>query len=306
MKEYGFSDDLVNVYNLAINKYQNNKNVFLIDIGKKYENQNMPEDLCVRIHSDIVIPNNLRNPEFQFINYNGFGVQQNRNVLPLNTKRTRKSDLIQPGISIGNSVSGTLGLICYDKLNGFKPCLLTAAHVIQGAIGSSVTQPGGGLDRGRSKFDTIGNVLRFDPSGDAGIASLNNRRNQPLLHQFETKNTIISLRRVQIGDVLTKSGRTTGITRAIVDGIGIFFKRTDYSIKTVKGFRLVPLDSVNLEITEISDKGDSGAVWFDSSTNEGLGLLFAGEKPTDRPDLEFSFAQHLTDVFSNLQISLSK
>jgi hypothetical protein len=66
------------------------------------------------------------------------------------------------------------------------------------------------------------------------------------------------------------------------------------------------LHGLNRENTEITDSGDSGAAWFDASTNEGIGLNFAGENITDKPNLEFSFAQHLTEVFLNLQISLTK
>lgn len=306
MKEFGFSNELINTFTLAVSQFGDFKDVFIIDIGNQYINNVRQKKLCVRIHAEGPAIYNSTNPLIQCIDYGNYGKQQGRKILPVNSQRISKRENIQPGISLGYSESGTLGLICYDIFNSNNTCLLTAAHVIQGPIGASVSQPGRGLDRGNPKYHGIGNILRFDPNGDAAIALINNRR-KPELKQFESNNIIDTIRSVQIGDVLTKSGRTTGITHALVDGIGVFFKRTSFSIKKIKGFRLVPLDGQDRESTEISDNGDSGSVWFDKSkTNEGIGLLFAGEKPTDRSHLEFSFAQHLSDVFLNLQISLSK
>ena len=305
MKEFNFSNDLIAAFDLAISQFGSFNNVFLIDIGNKYIDNVRQATLCVRIHTEGTDPHNSTNPLIQFIEYGNFGKQQHRKILPVNSQRTIRKDTVQPGMSFGYSESGTLGLICYDKRNPNNICLLTAAHVIPGPVGDSVSQPGGGLDRGNSKFHGIGNILRTDPNGDAAIALFNNRRRLDL-RQFESNNIIDTIRRVKIGDILSKSGRTTGITDALVDGIGVFFKRSRSSIKAIKGFRLVPLDGQDPRVTEISDNGDSGAVWFDrSKTNEGIGLLFAGEKSSDRSDLEFSFAQHLSDVFSNLQISLN-
>jgi len=302
MKEFGFSNELISAYKLAISQYRNNHNVFLIDIGNKHENYVRKEELCVRIHADSVITINPEYSDFQLIYYPNFG--EKRSVVSKELARTQRANLVLPGISLGTSVTGTLGLICYDKLNGLNKCLLTAAHVIPGEIGSPVTQPGGGLDRGRIRNDTIGNILRFDPGGDAAIASFNKWRNEPDLKQFGTKNTIKNLGKVQIGDILTKSGRTSGVTKALVDGIGVYFLRTSYSVKVIKGFKLVPLNGQNSKIEEISDKGDSGSIWFDPSKNAGIGLLIAGANSTKKYHLNFSFAQHLEDIFLTLKISI--
>lgn len=306
MKEFGFSNELINVFNLAVYQFGNYKNVFLIDIGNKYINFSRQKDFCIRVHTEGALPYQATNPLIQFIDYVNYGDQQNRRVIPVNSTRIRNVSIVQPGISIGYSGSGTLGLICFDKLNRLKPCLLTAAHVIQGSIGAPVTQPGRGLDRGHPIFHTIGNILRFDPNGDAAIALLNSSRSTEF-QQIESNNIIDKLRNVRIGDSLKKSGRTTGITEAVVDGIGVFFQRTNFSSKKINGFRLVPHEGQDRENIEISDNGDSGSIWFDTKNpNEGIGLLIAGEKPTNIESLEFCFAQHLTDVFNNLKISITK
>ncbi len=303
MKEFGFSDDLINAYNIALNQYKNNTNVFLVDIGCKYKDKKRLEELCIRIHSEQKIEEPIKNELFQFIDYKNYGRQNTNRILPVNSQRIKFRKVIQPGISIGYSNSGTLGLICFDKLNSSKPCILTAGHVIKGSVGAIVTQPGRGIDRGHPKYHGFANILRFDNNGDAAIASLNGRRSYKL-EQFETGNTIKALRAVRVGDILTKSGRTTGLTDALVDGIGTFLQRSHSQRKEISGFRLVPLDGQDREIVEISNSGDSGAVWFDNNTNEGIGLHIAGENSSYKAYLEFAFAQHLPDIFEKLQISI--
>jgi len=239
------------------------------------------------------------------MDYTNFGNQIRRRVLPILSERRTRFQIVQPGTSIGTFESGTLGLICFDKLNQNKPCLLTAEHVVKGRVGSIVSQPGVGIDRGRFFMDGIANKLRSDPLGDASIATLNTNRNY-IRKQFETNITINGAQHVQIGDVLTKSGRTTGLTTAIVDGIGVYFKSTSHLRKGIMGFRLVPLDDQNTNDIQISDNGDSGAIWFDPKSNKGIGLLFAGENGAVKANMEFSLAQHLTDVIEHLHISITQ
>jgi len=169
----------------------------------------------------------------------------------------------------------------------------------------NVAQPGPGLDGGHLGFHAIAKIRRYDPKGDAAIATLNGRRKYEL-DQFETNNTITNTRLVQLGDRLMKSGRTTGVREALVDGIGYYYKNYSFTRQMIKGFRLTPVDPLNVNNDEISDMGDSGAIWFDADSNDGLGLLFAGEKSTVTANLEFSLAQHLTDIVDRLNISLTR
>lgn len=305
MKRFNFPDELVDAFKTALNLYRYNNNVFGIDIGNRYENGRRQDDLCVRVHLGYDSGYSSVNKLVTFIAYANYGAQVQRRVFPMNSRRTGRLQIIQPSISIGNSDTGTLGLICFDKLNGFAPCLLTAAHVINGAIGSPVSQPGPWLDGGHLLFDAIANTLRFDPKGDAAIASLN-RGKEYRLEQFETINIINQIRQVKLGDILTKSGRTTNLATAVVDGIGVYFQNSSYYRKGIEGFRLVPIDDQNIDDIEISDNGDSGAVWFETNKNEGVGLLFAGENGSVKANQEFCLAQHLTDVFGRLHISITQ
>jgi hypothetical protein len=305
MQKFNFSQDLTNAFDSALSIYRNDKNVFGIDIGYKYENNRRKEEYCIRVHMSYNHGYNSNNPLINFITYTNYGMQARRRVLPINYQRRQKLSIIQPGISIGSAETGTLGLICFDTLSGYSPCLLTAAHVIAGQTGFFVSQPGPWIDGGHLFFDAIANSVRFDPYGDAAIATLNGRRNYSP-EQFETSCIINKIRQVKLGDILTKSGRTTNLTTALVDGIGVYFQDSNYYRKSIEGFRLVPQDDQNSDNLEISDNGDSGAVWFDTNTNEGVGLLFAGENDNVNANQEFCLAQHLNDVFERLKISISK
>ncbi|GAA3592132.1 hypothetical protein Q4Q39_05440 [Flavivirga amylovorans] len=303
MQRFNFSEDLIIAHTIAMNTYKNDPNVFGIDIGNRYENDTRKKELCVRVHLSFDGGYTSTNPLITFINYANFGVQTRRKVITVNSERRKRFQTIKPGISVGTFASGTLGLICFDKLNGKKPCLLTAEHVIEGRVGTIVSQPGAGLDRGRFFADGIANKLRSDTHGDAAIATLKRNRKYTL-DQFETSNVINGTQQVKVGDVLTKSGRTTGLTTALVDGVGVYFKKTSYMRRAIKGFRLVPIDDQNTDDIQISDNGDSGAIWFDSKTNKGVGLLFAGENGSVKANQEFCLAQHLPDIIERLNISI--
>lgn len=291
-------------YSEAMDDYKNDLNVFGIDIGYLYENDSRQDKLCIRIHIDFNSGYSSSNENIFFFDYTNFGMQKRRKVISLHSERRQRLSTIQPGISTGTFTSGTLGLICFDTLNNKKPCLLTAEHVIEGRVGSIVSQPGAGLDRGRFFFDGIASKLRSDPKGDAAIAVLKGSRNYSL-EQFETKNIINGVKEAQIGDILIKSGRTTGLTTALVDGIGTYFKTMTHSRRAINGFRLVPIDDQNTNNMQISDNGDSGAIWFDPATNKGVGLLFGGENSTVKASHEFCLAQHLSDILDHLHVSIT-
>ncbi len=303
MQRFNFSEDLITAHSMAMNAYSNDSNVFGIDIGNRYKDGHRQSHLCVRVHLNFDGGYISTNKLITFLNYANFGNQNWRKVVPINSQRRKRFHTIQPGISIGTFASGTLGLICFDKLNRKRPCLLTADHVIQGRVGTIVSQPGAGLDRGRFFVDGIANKLRSDLNGDAAIAGL--KRNRKYIHdQYETSNIISGAQQVKVGDVLTKSGRTTALTTAVVDGIGVYFKNSSHLRKAINGFRLAPIDDQNADDIQISDNGDSGAIWFDSKTNKGLGLLFAGENGSVKANQEFCLAQHLTDIIERLHISI--
>jgi len=220
----------------------------------------------------------------------------------MSNERNKKFETLQPGISISSkySTNGTLGLIVYDKINNYQPCILSNWHVlvkrsfvprISFRIGKPVFQPGKLPQGGRPKRNTIiARLTRYDRITDSAIAKITNR--DFILNQFET-NTLIKTARVPVkGDIVEKSGTRTGVTRGKV----VEVKGSIVTIKTIEENN--PLD------LEISAGGDSGCLWYDPITFEGLVLHNSGET-NKRPEEEFAKGTMLVKVLEKLNISLT-
>jgi len=302
-------------------KYRSNNNVFAIDIGNRFVDEKRTDEHCVRMHmqGDLPAESKPSQAEVQLLNYRIASTDQ-VGSFSSDPKRKVGRRTIQPGLSIGGVLSsrrgtaGTIGLIGYDKLQSNQLSLITCHHVVPSKAKILVTQPGTSLDRGDRRIHVVGRLSRFDPQGDAALIHLFGRRNNPARTRiltdfkiFQTGDKINAIRRPRLGDILTKSGRTSGVTEAIVDGIGYYLKSRGRGQPRVAipAFRLVPVDPANSAKVEISMNGDSGSIWYDKTTREGVGLLFAGEERKIPHSMEFSWAQQLTDVFERLRFSLS-
>lgn len=220
----------------------------------------------------------------------------------MSNERNKRFEILQPGISISSkySTNGTLGLIVYDKTNNYHPCILSNWHVlakrsfiprISFRIGKPIFQPGKLPQGGRPKNNTIvAKLTRYDRITDSAIAKITNR--DFILNQFET-NTLIKTARVPIkGDVVEKSGTRTGVTRGKVVEV-------NGDIVTIK-----TIEDNNPQDIEISAGGDSGCLWYDPITLEGLVLHNSGETD-NRPEKEFAKGTMLVKVLEKLNISLT-
>ncbi len=217
------------------------------------------------------------------------------------------------GVSCGRAGggAGTLGVMVIDLSDG-SPAMLSNWHVLvgpSGVPGDPILQPAA-LDGGRPARDIVGRLGRslLGLGGDAAIAHLGEFR--PWLPVvFGSFDPITDARAVTIGETLKKSGRTTGVTEAIVDGIGQYRVRYQTSpgqseLIWVRGFKLVPVVPGNPDDIEVSQGGDSGSVWYDPATNEGVGLHFAGER-NSAPAAEQAIACHLADVLDTLNLRMA-
>jgi hypothetical protein len=142
----------------------------------------------------------------------------------------------------------------------------------------------------------------LDKDGDAAIALLTNTRP----YDLRICDLGIIAKRIQDpknGDIIVKSGRTTHVTKGRVDGTGRYFINYSVGRVGVDGFIIVPLDPKNPDDVEVSQGGDSGAVWILDGSDTVVGLHFAGETDT-RPSEEHAIACFASKVFSRLSISL--
>jgi hypothetical protein len=294
-------------YELALSSLGQHREVTGVDVGYKYVAGSATSSLCVRIHverkrrlDDVaraqIIPRTFLDipTDVMQARYSGHSMGQ---------RPVERHDRVQPGISIGNQrgETGTLGLIVFDRASG-APCVLSAHHVLVGAfgdIGDPITQPAR-IDQGREPADVIA-VLEKAPAkglwGDAALARLTDNRPADR-EQLGSSRLITSVGTPQLDQILEKSGRTTGITRGRVEGIGTYFYPGMRS--GVRGFRLVPAGPDQPLTEDLSAVGDSGAVWYDPETNTGVGLHCAGD--VGDPSHEFAVACYLSRVMAVLDV----
>jgi endonuclease G len=207
----------------------------------------------------------------------------------LDERRVRR-DPIQPGISIShpNGTAGTLGLIVFDRETG-APCVLSNWHVLHGntgTVGDDVVQPGPS-DNNNMSGNRAGKLLRshLGNAGDCALARIDGRRFDPDVFELGTAPTRMA--RVELGDTLVKSGRTTGVTYGIVRRVDVVAK-IDYrgitGEQAIGGFEIGVDPDRRPSDGEISKGGDSGAAWLVSrngtATDIFAGLHFAGEVST--------------------------
>lgn len=224
---------------------------------------------------------------------------------PDGATRDGRAAVIQPGIEVAHRrrAGGTLGLIVVDRRDNVR-YMLSAAHVLRapGANAqNNILQPTF-RNGGRDDDSTIGEFVPHKAAEgvDAALARLT--ADDRLLSdvQFGTKVVVASVKPATLGDKVQKSGVGTGITNGIVDGIGRYYLSPTDTVG-VEGFRIVPDGE-----TDISDFGDSGAVWYTRPKNDavpssqaGLGIHVAGAGSNfaTRP----AIACHLEQVLDILQ-----
>ena len=303
-------------YRKAFKAYIGRRNVTGVDIGYKYVEEKRTDKIAIRIHVEEkiattaleaaeVFPEEIDGVPLDIIQATYESSAINQSLF----QRQIRQETIQPGLSISHpSVSaGTFGNVVYDNLSN-RPCILSNWHVLVGSNnvspGDAIIQPGS-LDGGRLPKDKVGQLERsiLNSEGDAAIAFFDSDR---ILNpaQFDSKVVVKSSRMAQRGDILEKSGRTTGVTQGKVDGIGAYTVSYSVGAKTIQGFKIVSVTDGNPNNEEISSGGDSGSIWYDPVTKEGIGLHFAGEVNPD-PKQENAIACHLPNVLEALNISLT-
>ena len=306
-------------YEKAYKSYMSREDVTGVDVGYKYTDGQKSNNMVVRIHvKEKIDESNLEASEIFPKQIDGIPVdvieavyQPQIHVVQTNSDRQTRRDAISPGISISHSKvsAGTFGAVVYDNVTG-RSCILSNWHVLVGSAdatpGDPILQPGV-ADGGRLNRDEVGHLERsiLSRDGDAAIAFLDSASDRTVLSaQYETAVLLTSARICRVGEILEKSGRTTGVTRGRVDGAGSY--KINYSVgeREIDGFKVVSVEDNNPNNEEVSSGGDSGSVWYDTVTKQGVGLHFAGET-NPSPTAEYGIACHLPSVLTALNVSLT-
>jgi endonuclease G len=207
---------------------------------------------------------------------------------------------LHPGVAISaeDGNFGTVGLIVFDRVDG-APCLLSAAHVLRAGTTSTIIQPGANAGGTR-----IGQLTRWilDSDGDAAIARLDGgleTGSEPLGLEVVANR----VEGVRLHQHLSKSSARTGVTEGVVSSVGeISVTYDDDTSIVMKGFEIRPVDLSKTD--EISDQGDSGALWQDVDAGSAVGLTVGGDRFGVADPDEFVLVCHLSLVFDRLQITL--
>jgi hypothetical protein len=269
-----------------------------VDIGYRHENNELTDLLTVRCHineklfHDPAILKYLKTHSIQIIPGDFKLSMATLHTSVASSSRTIRRDPIQPGISVGCFECGTLGMIVRDAYDN-TPGFITCYHVISGWQGIAVTQPGPGTDLGDFTTDVVGTLERFIPyelNFDGAFIKFNGSRSYDN-NQFGTKVDLRKIGDMVVGDELTKSGRTTDVTKGKVIGKGAFaIDYPFYGTQIINGFIIKSADG------KISDEGDSGAIWYDG-LGVAKGLHFATQMTSGD-----ALACNLPELFSMLQV----
>jgi hypothetical protein len=268
--------------------------VHYVDIGYKYINGYLTPEIAVRLHvyrkrprftipASQILPDRIQTIATDVI-------QSNRRLEPATgSSRDIRVNPLLGGVAIRNirnNLLGTLGAIVTDRTT--KALVgLSNFHVLVGdggQKGDAVTQPAT-----TNLTDIIGSVTRWDETLDCAICTLNSSR---MLSQRIIDIPVIppGIKEPLLGMSLVKSGRTTGKTYGIIDGV------------SNDEFTIIPFHT-NDPINEISAPGDSGSLWLEMDGYSAIGLHYAGEKDPS-PQAERAWAKKFVKVAEVLQLSL--
>lgn len=300
----GLPPELREAFRVAHLRFGGSPFVTGIDMGTRYAGGEVTDDMAIRIHVrgkrpvEALKPEELVPPEIAGVPTDvveAAWIRDGGGWYDFDPERASLRETLQPGISIANrdGTYGTLGLFVTDIASG-ATCILSADHVLappQGD-GAQVVQPGP-WDLAFEERNVIGRLWRRQPYHGVSIARLDAPR--PFARELFGTDIVLSGTHVpRPGDILEKSGRTTGVTRARVDGFGSY-------AACFPAILLVPEDGAG--DLEISAEGDSGAVWYDPGTRKAVAIQCIGEDP-QAPSLEWAAAALIAPIASKLGVRL--
>ncbi len=284
-------EELLQVLKKNAKRLRKFRGVFKVDIGYRWTDGKMTGELALRVHVrrkkpeselsyDEIIPESL----------DGYPVDVIESKIELH--RTGRYDPLLGGIEIRNvnlSSTGTLGAVVYDVYSR-RPMALSNHHVLVGsrrgmATGDQANQPGTAGDE-----DSIGTVARSSLVYDAAVINLNGKR-KVSISVIDFPGGIKGVTEPVPGMIVTKSGRTTGTTRGMIEGV------------SEKEFTVVPVPGHMGD--EISSCGDSGSVWLEEISHAAVGLHYGGEASC-LPEEERAWAKRISGVANVMKIHLCR
>ncbi len=292
--------------------YLTNPLVTLIDVGWKYTGGENTGELAVRVH----LRRKPGGAAFETFRAENPDLEIDKSLIPFKVDiiegkyplhqswwnpqpadaRTASCNPLQGGISVAGEWvggSGTLGGIVEDRVTRQK-MILSNWHVLVGSDygvpGTQIFQPGWG-DYYGSHGNTVALLDRhaFAQGIDAAVATLTGPRRW--VNDELGIGPVTGCTAPDINMRVIKSGRTSQVTRGIIDGFEgvypIYYYGVLHSIQYV--YRIVP----QTENSEVSRPGDSGSWWLEEDTHKAAALHFAGENDPEEAALAIAMPQVL-------------
>lgn len=278
------------------------------------------DQICIRVYvrkklpktqlrSDEILPRTIDGIPVDVVE--GFFEVHHGGNHPTPAEHQQRHDPLRGGISVGNlrlGGAGTLGVWAVDNDNS-DLVFLSNWHVLCGRVdctaGEPVVQPGK-VDGGDEE-DTVGELHRvaLTRQVDGALARLTGAR--ALLQSNLGLGAVADVAEPLLGMRVRKSGRTTGVTAAVITDPSATVKVCGYPVGDEfvlpplcgphSTFRRTFVNQIVIEGENSSQRGDSGSVWIDDA-NWLVGLNFAGSGQT------LALANPMLAVLDALRISI--
>ena len=224
----------------------------------------------------------------------------------------QKSRPVRIGCSVAHFkvTAGSVG--GFAQTSTQAPMVLSNNHVLanenDGAVGDPVLQPGP-FDGGQNPGDSIATLTQFVPlnftgvnSVDCAVATLDDgiafdSKNLDLLGQLSGVRTSP----VDVGDVVAKVGRTTGVTHGTVTAIELDNVTVGYDNGNATFNGQIEIEGTGS--LSFSRGGDSGSLIVDQN-NLAAALLFAGGETGGTNGMGLTYANPIETVLQALSITL--
>ncbi len=215
--------------------------------------------------------------------------------------RQQRLDIIAPGASISSLEGnpGTLGAIVFDRISK-EPMMLSCKHVLK--ENELIFQPGRNIfdwDNLNLCGETSRSYLGIE--GDAAVAKIINREftSEILELNITPKQTSMA----QLGDLVVKSGASSGITYGIITRVGVVANLLYPKISSlnISCFEITANAHKQWPETPLCLDGDSGSLWMLEDSEAAVGLHFAGECISEFGS-SFALACNIDDVMQQLGV----
>jgi hypothetical protein len=267
------------------------RGVHRLDVGYKFEDGKPTDVLAIRVHvGEKKLESELEPWQRLPRVIEGILVDVIQSNPELHQDREKRFDPLVGGVAVGNTrhnFGGTFGAVVFDA-DTLEPLGISNHHAlvdVEGEEGDEIAQPNHG-----DPNDVIGTLSRWDLNLDCAVFALNDSREISTGISDLLPEGVVGVVRPVVGMTVSKSGRTTGTTFGVVDGV------------STEEFSVIPDPENPPPDGEISAGGDSGSVWIDVENSNAVGLHYAGE--ADEANAEKAWAKRMINVATTLNIRL--